>query len=61
MDAKELTKKAHELDNQFAELRGRIHELETQNLILTQKVKDLSYLESYTHQLDERLKFLERK
>lgn len=61
MDAKELTVKFHDLENQFAELRGRVHELETKNAQLTMKVKDLSYLEGYVEQLNGRLRSLERK
>ena len=61
MDAKELTVKFHDLENQFAELRGRVHELETENAQLSVKIKDLSYLEGYVNQINERLKDIERK
>lgn len=61
MDAKELTIKFHDLENQFSELRGRVHKLETENAQLTMKVKDLSYLEGYVEQLNGRLRFLEGK
>ena len=61
MDAKELTTKYHEHENQLAELRGRVHKLETENVQLIMKVKDLSYLEGYVNQINERLKDIERK
>ena len=61
MDAKELTTKYHEHENQLAELRGRVHKLETENAQLIMKVKDLSYLEGYVNQINERLKDIERK
>ena len=61
MDAKELTTKYHEHENQLAELRGRVHKLETENAQLVMKVKDLSYLEGYVNQINERLKDIERK
>ena len=61
MDAEELTTKYHEHENQLAELRGRVHKLETENAQLIMKVKDLSYLEGYVNQINERLKDIERK
>lgn len=61
MDAKELTTKYHDHENQLAELRGRVHKLETENAQLIMKVKDLSYLEGYVNQINERLKDIERK
>ena len=61
MDAKELTTKYHEHENQLSELRGRVHKLETENAQLIMKVKDLSYLEGYVNQINERLKDIERK
>lgn len=61
MDAKELTTKYHDHENQLAELRGRVHKLETENAQLSVKIKDLSYLEGYVNQINERLKDIERK
>ena len=60
MDAKELTTKYHDHENQLAELRGRVHVLEEKNLKLEQKIKDLSYLEGYVEQINNRLRSLER-
>ena len=55
MDAKELTTKYHDHENQLAELRGRVHVLEEKNLKLEQKIKDLSYLEGYVEQINKNL------
>lgn len=60
MDAKELTTKYHDHEKQLSELRGRVHVLEEKNLKLEQKIKDLSYLEGYVEQINNRLRSLER-
>lgn len=61
MDAKELTIKHYEHENQITELRGRVHVIEEKNLKLELKIKDLIYLEKYVEQINNRVRSLERK